>query len=275
MRLKGAFAFTSASLATGTAAAQGLSGPVVNTGPVAIAAAGAALMGTAWMAGKLITKAGRAALGTHLPAPNIDQIIPFIRIDTSDNQTVISERTTYTVDGRKTARKHEVRFVAIEFEGIDYASNTPETLETFRRSRLTWQARLAEYEAAAEFIFDRRLFDVQMPPSVDNEWLREVNDTWSANFMNAFSNGLYVLIIDEGTGNLEEAVKATLTILKPAGPRILRHREAVMVDEDELGAGRQRPLALPLRLCQFRHAGAPAAVGPRPAAIAEGRRLRV
>jgi len=234
MSSKGAAAFTFASLAAGEAAAQGFAGAGVNLSPVAYAGMGGAALGAAWMGSKLLMDAARRRARRAVPEPNIEEIIPLIRID-SDNRTVIAERAEYSVEGRAGVGKHECRFVVVECEGVDFASTTPEVLETFKRSRANWQGRLAETETAATVIFERRLLDVEMPGSDENEWLRAVNDRWADNFKNAFANRLFILLVDEGTADLGAALEATTSMLAPAKPRVLEHVEPVMTDVDEFG----------------------------------------
>jgi type IV secretory pathway VirB4 component len=233
MLLKASLAFISASLFSKTTLAHTFIGPPINVDLGSAIGAGAAFCGMAYISGKAVMSMKRRRRRSESPSPNIDELLPFLRID-SGNQSVISERADYGVEGRKSVGKYEVRFAVIELGGMDYASTSPDTIETFRRSRLAWQSRLAESEIAVTVIVDRHLFDVTMARDMDNEWLREVNTRWSEHFENAFSNTTSLMLIDEGTGDLASAIDATMTLLRPAKPRLLQHHDAYMFNQSDI-----------------------------------------
>ena len=193
--------------------------------PMAFGGTAAAIIGGGWIASKLIRGGTRAVVAPTLPEPNVEDVIKFVRID-SDGQTVHCEKADYGVSGRRPVGKAPVRFVVFELLGLNYASSTQEDMESFRRARMVWQKRLAECECAATIISDRKRLQVEIPEAGDNEWLKEVNDRWAAGFDDAFLNRNYVLLIDEGGGDLAPAIEATINTLDKGKPRLLRHEES-------------------------------------------------
>jgi len=228
---KGGVTFISASLLSRSALAAGGLEQITNGQAALFAASVISLGGVMWMGGKLFTRSGRAILRPPVPEPNIETIVPFIRIE-PDGKTVVNERPQYSVDGRKAVGKHEVRFVVIECDGLNYASTSADDLESFRKSRIVWQGRLAETKIAATVIYDRKLMEIRMAGTNENEWLRRVNDRWAENFKNAYANRSFIILVDEGTGDLNAATEATLAVLKVAKPRMLKHFEAEYTDVD-------------------------------------------
>lgn len=188
-----------------------------------------------FIGGKILTVGGRAAFTPPLPSPNLQEKLPLIRIE-SDGYTVICDRPQYSVEGRKQVGKHDLRFCVIECEGINYASTSPEKILSFRNRRIAWQSRMAEMQTSGMIIFDRKLMNVTISGDSENEWLKKVNDRWSQNFKNAFSNRSYILLIDEGSGNLKSAISNTMTLFEEAKPKLLRHYITEHHDVDEYGS---------------------------------------
>lgn len=234
MALKSTVAFTTANLFASTALAQGVIEPAISGDALSYAGYAVGVLAAGYIGGTLLTVAGRRSLAPELPKPGIQDLLPLIRIE-NDGYTVVCERPDYSVNGRKDVGKYDLRFVVIECEGINYASTSPEKLESFRRARVGWQARMAETETAAMVIFDRKLMEISLTGVGDNEWLRKVNQRWGENFKNAFSNRSYIILIDEGSAKLQTAITDTLTIYEEAKPKLLRHFHPEYHDIAETG----------------------------------------
>lgn len=235
LALRALSAFTCVSLGSFTANAldlpsnltPGIWGTVLTWSVGAIAAS--------YVCGSLLTRAGRLALNPPLPKPNLDELVPFIRIE-DDLMTVTCEPSKARPSGRST-NSNNSRFIVLEAEGLNFASTHPDDLEIFRRAKVPWQARLAEHKIAAHVIFDHKLIDVSVAGSSDNEFLDEVNKAWRNKFSNAFSNRNYIILIDEGGGELSEALTTTRNILHDIKPRVLMHFDSKRLEKEEFENG--------------------------------------
>lgn len=192
-----------------------------------------------YILGSLLTRAGRRALSPPLPVPNLEELVPFIRIE-EDLMTVTCEPTKARPADRN-AGKANSRFIVLEAEGLNFASIHPDDLESFRKAKIPWQSRLAECKVAAHVIFDHKLISVSVAGSSNNEFLDEVNKTWRSKFQNAFSNRNYIVLIDEGEGDLNEALTSTRNILQEIKPRVLMHFDAKQVDVEAFDSGVKAP----------------------------------
>lgn len=158
----------------------------------------------------LLSDKFRNMFAPKLPGPNMEDEIPFIRID-GDNKTVICDK--------------KKKFVVLQLAGFHYASSSADDKLDAKKDRQALQGLLSDCGIDPCFIERRRKMSVEIRQGGGNEWLREINSKWADSFDDAFVNLTYIVLYDDGksTNDLGQGVRNTLDMLDNHKPKILEH----------------------------------------------------